>query len=75
MAKRPRTEMSQLMRLRYLSHRRPAKAQAKWKQCMPISFTCRAGTGRDLYPSSYYPRVPITIALWACSQLENIHLN
>ena len=38
----------------------------------------RAGTGRDSvpgYPSPYYPRVPITIAFWACPQLENKYLN
>ena len=34
-----------------------------------------AGTGRDIvprYPSPYYPWVPVTIAFWDCSQLENI---
>ena len=42
----------------------------------------RAGMGRDFlpgYPSPYYPWVPgthyVTIAFWACPQLENIHLN
>ena len=39
-----------------------------------------AGTGRDFvtgYLSLYYmyPWVPVTIAFWACPQLENIHLN
>ena len=38
----------------------------------------RAGMGRDFvprYPSPYYPLIPVTIALQACPQIENIHLN
>ena len=46
---------------------------------LPISiWQFKAGMGRDFvpgYPSPYYLRVPVTIAFWACPQLENIHLN
>ena len=38
----------------------------------------RAGMGRDSVPgdpSPYFLRVPVTIAFWACPQLQNVHLN
>ena len=48
--------------------------------CRPLFLPIkdRAGMGRDFvpgYPSPYYPRVLVTLAFWACTQLENIHLN
>ena len=43
-----------------------------------VCFLSRAGRGRDFvpgYPNPSDPWVPITIAFWACPQLENIYLN